>query len=260
MTLTFSLESKPVETTPLFIDPQEDRSLHSISSAFTQQDTLRHPTATLRYAVLSFVHRHVLARRKSLRGELANIRGRRRGRHIPGSKDGAVRLTSAGRSSLAGAGKKSCDLADVPVSSRDAAPPWWNPVTRKEEGTISLSASRALSDPSTPAALHAGGVTERRATDPDIVQQHYERPRHGGRRALQPLLLHQPQSPQPQFEGAADARQNGVIAEFSQNPTLSRIEQQAPSRHDHSNRLPRNGFFRPMPILFGCNARKRQPG
>jgi len=82
-----------VETMPLSVDPQEaDRSLHSISYAFTRQDTLRHPAATLRYAVLSFVHRRVLARRKSLRGELANVRGRRRGRHIPGSEDRAVRL------------------------------------------------------------------------------------------------------------------------------------------------------------------------
>jgi hypothetical protein len=174
---------------PLSIGPQEaDRSLHSISRAFTRQDTLRHPTATLRYAILSFVHRHVLARRKSLRGELANVRGRRRGRHIPGSEDRAVRLTSAVRSSLAGAGKYSCDLAHVPVSSRDAAPPWRNPVTRKEEGTISLSASCAMSDPPAPVAFRAGGVTERCAIDPYLVQQHRERPRHGRRRALQPFF------------------------------------------------------------------------
>jgi hypothetical protein len=62
----------------------------------------------------------------SLRGERANVRGRLRGRHIPGSGDRAVRLTSAVRFRREAAGKKSCDLAQIPVSAGDAAPPWRN--------------------------------------------------------------------------------------------------------------------------------------
>jgi hypothetical protein len=54
--------------------------------------------------------------------------------------------------------------------------------------------------------------------------------------------------------------QGGVVVGRFEEALAIRIVQQAPWRHDHSNRLPRNGFFRPMPILFGCNARKRQPG
>ena len=66
----------------------------------------------------------------SLRGALANVRGRHGVRHIPGSGDQAVRLTSAVRfRPKADAGTSSFDLAQIPVSPGDAAPPWRNLVT-----------------------------------------------------------------------------------------------------------------------------------
>lgn len=139
-------------------------------------------------------------RQLARRGELANIRGWHDGHHKPESEEWAVRLTSAVRDGFKrrheAAGKKSCDLTQNPLSSGDAAPP-----SRKEKARVEAAGSRRpLHRRSDPAALAAGAKPEGRAIDPDLVQQHGERARHRGRRALQTLLPGQPQAPQPQLK------------------------------------------------------------
>lgn len=85
--------------------------------------------------------RHILLQPLARRGELANIRGWHDGHHKPESGESAVRLTSAVRDGFTrhheGAGKKSCDLTQIPVSSADAAPPW-----RKEKARVEAAGSR----------------------------------------------------------------------------------------------------------------------
>ena len=54
--------------------------------------------------------------------------------------------------------------------------------------------------------------------------------------------------------------QGGVVVGRCEEPLAIRIVQQAPSCRGHSNHLSRNGLFRSMPILSGCNVLHRQPG
>ena len=98
----------------------------------------------------------------SLRGALANIRGRHDVRHIPGSGDQAVRLTSAVWFRPKATGNSSFDLARVPVSAGDAAPPWRNLVTPRKDAAGSLTPPSGARDP---AALRRQGRGRSSSTD-----------------------------------------------------------------------------------------------
>lgn len=136
-------------------------SCHSCARAnATARKSSRSPTSTSSPAA-----RPVLLQPLARRGELANIRGWHDGHHKPESEERAVRLTSAVldgfNSRHEAAGKKSCDLTQIPVSSGDAAPPW-----RKKTHVEAAGSRRPFSRRSDPAALAAGAKPEGGAIDP----------------------------------------------------------------------------------------------